>query len=371
MAKRVQIFRGAASVVNATVLKVGEMMANLTAKSLHLGDGVTPGGTELARADLANVATATSNNAGKMSAAQAAQLTNASITLPGIVPGVLSLSSSDLETDVAVATTTMYWHPRYGNTIALYDTGDSAWELVTATASISGSFAAIASNKVFDVFMYNNAGTPALEFVAWTSNTVRATNLTTQDGIRVKSGDASRRYLGTAYRNASGCLDDETHRWLWNYYNRIEKSMYAIISDGNPTHDYSTNTWRTFGGVTTPQFSYVKGLNGQLFQFDADAVAFTDNATPVRAGLAFARMGDLTTVPTGSNRLSSGVFHQQGNNQYGARPGAFARSGSTQGLESMWVLQIGNSSGGSTMTWYCDDGSSSGIVSSARGKFFG
>lgn len=71
MAKRVQLFRGTASVVAATIIKAGELMANLTDKSLHLGDGATPGGTELARADLNNVADATSGNAGKMTAAQA------------------------------------------------------------------------------------------------------------------------------------------------------------------------------------------------------------------------------------------------------------------------------------------------------------
>lgn len=369
MAKRVQIFRGAASVVNATVLKVGEMMANLTAKSLHLGDGVTPGGTELARADLANVAAATSNNAGKMSAAQAAQLANASITLPGMVPGVLSLSSGDLEVDVSSATTTMYWHPRYGNTIALYDTGDSAWELVTATASISGSFAGIASNKVFDVFMYNNAGTPALEFVAWTSNTVRATNLTTQDGIRVKSGDASRRYLGTAFRNASGCIDDLTHRWLWNYYNRTQKEMFSLLTDGNTTHDYSTNVWRVFGGLTAPVFSYVKGLQGQRFTFDADAIAFTNSATQLRAGITLARGTDLTTIPA-LGGTATGTFVQQASSTQGARAGAHGVSGTGQGFEPLWVGQIGNSSGGSIMTWYCED-NTNGIYSSVRGVFFG
>lgn len=71
MAKRVQIFRGAATVVAQTVLKTGELMANLTRKSLHIGDGATPGGTELARADLNNVADASASAPGRMSVAQA------------------------------------------------------------------------------------------------------------------------------------------------------------------------------------------------------------------------------------------------------------------------------------------------------------
>lgn len=94
MAKRVQIFRGAASVVNATVLKVGELMANLTAKSLHLGDGVTPGGTELARADLANVVVASAASAGKMSAAQAEQLADMDNQPPELLTRVGLLSTA-------------------------------------------------------------------------------------------------------------------------------------------------------------------------------------------------------------------------------------------------------------------------------------
>lgn len=74
MAKRVQLFRGTASVVAATIIKAGELMANLSGKTVHLGDGTTPGGTELARADLVNVADATAGNAGKMTAAQVATL---------------------------------------------------------------------------------------------------------------------------------------------------------------------------------------------------------------------------------------------------------------------------------------------------------
>jgi hypothetical protein len=86
-------------------------------------------------------------------------------------------------------------------------TVDSSTQVtLTANAGSTATGTTItAFNVVYDVFLYDSGGTPTLEILAWTGNTTRATALTTQDGVLVKSGDASRRSLGTVRPTAPNC----------------------------------------------------------------------------------------------------------------------------------------------------------------------
>jgi len=74
MAKRVQRFRTTSTVMATLTGLVGELIVNLTRNSVHLHDGVTPGGFELARADASNIQDATTNQNGRMTTAQVVQL---------------------------------------------------------------------------------------------------------------------------------------------------------------------------------------------------------------------------------------------------------------------------------------------------------
>lgn len=74
MAKRVQILGYSSAVLAVTLGRARELMVNLTNKSLHVMDGSTVGGYELARADLNNVNNATAVAAGKMSASDKSKL---------------------------------------------------------------------------------------------------------------------------------------------------------------------------------------------------------------------------------------------------------------------------------------------------------
>src|SRR6185369_11168812 len=100
----------------------------------------------------------------------------------------------------------------------------------------------------FDVFGVLSSGTLALETVDWTNDTTRATALTTQDGVLVKSGDTTRRYLGTGRTTASTgqTEDSDLNRYLWNFYNRVHKRMHLSAGSNN----YNTNGAREWGGVT-------------------------------------------------------------------------------------------------------------------------
>lgn len=146
-----------------------------------------------------------------------------------------------LETGVPVSTsdqadkTTLYYAPYVGETIAIYD-GSSAWTLVTF-AELSLDISGFTASKPYDIFCYNNSGTATLEGLVWTDATTRATALTRQDGVLVKTGATTRRYLGTIYMEADQkCDDTDINRNVWNMYNRVPRRLYVANGNG---HNYN------------------------------------------------------------------------------------------------------------------------------------
>lgn len=69
MPKRVKRYGVSATVMATTIGKLREMIVNLTRNSVHVHDGVTPGGFEMARADASNNQVASASQAGIISAA--------------------------------------------------------------------------------------------------------------------------------------------------------------------------------------------------------------------------------------------------------------------------------------------------------------
>lgn len=142
--------------------------------------------------------------------------------------------------------TTLYFTPYLGNWIGLYD-GTANWDLIPF---VETSIAVPGSAGVYDVYGYNNAGSLALEFsTAWTTTGLgaatdgsRAVALSKQDGIYVKSTDTTRRYLGTIYSASGTCNDTPINRYVWNYYNRLQKTV--IGKDTTPSYQYGNQAWR-------------------------------------------------------------------------------------------------------------------------------
>ena len=130
--------------------------------------------------------------------------------------------------DVATATT-IYCAPYKGSRIALYDGAN--WN-IRSSAEFSLALGTLTGSLPYDVFCYDNAGVPTLEFLAWTSTTARATSLALQDGVYVRSGSATRRYMGTFYTiSTTQTADSKTAgRYLWNYYNRVSRPMLTTYS---------------------------------------------------------------------------------------------------------------------------------------------
>ena len=154
---------------------------------------------------------------------------------------------------------TIYLTPYKGKSVSLY-TG-SAWVVYTV-AELSIATSGGTASKPHDVFLDENGGTPALAILTWTNTTTRATALTVQDGVLVKTGDTSQRYMGTVYLDSSkNCSDAAEYRYVWNYYNRVARQM----SNGRETTDtwtYTTSTWRQmYGGTNSNQLNFVVGVS--------------------------------------------------------------------------------------------------------------
>jgi len=215
-------------------------------------------------------------------------------------------TATPVTTTDQTAKTTIYCTPFKGNQIALYD-GSSAWVTYTS-AEFSLALGTLTSGKPYDVFCYANAGVPTLEFLVWTDATNRATALTTQDGVLVKSGATTRRYLGTFYTvSATTVEDSNANRLLWNYYNQVPRALY--IKESTDNWAYTTTTYRNVNNSSANALKIITGqstmlrLDGFLYWATSSSgarMAFGEDGTTVDAscvGIAPAG-GSLSASPT-------------------------------------------------------------------------
>ena len=167
-----------------------------------------------------------------------------------------------LETGVAISTsdqtgkTSVYFTPYFGNRISVFD--GTRWKLYSFT-ELTLALGTLTSGKNYDVFIYDNSGTLTLELsAAWSSDTARTDALTTQDGIYVKSGATTRRYLGTIRTTSTTATEDSAQkRFLWNAYNRVNR---IILKADATYHNYTTTSWRAYNNDSTNNIQWVRGL---------------------------------------------------------------------------------------------------------------
>ena len=199
-------------------------------------------------------------------------ITDFNSSVSGLLPitdifaaGRLTLQAGvPISTTDQTAKTTIYYTPFHGNRISLYS--GSAW-IVYTFSELSLSLSGYAANTNFDIFVYNNNGTPALESTAWTNDTTRATALTTQDGIYVKTGATTRRYIGTIRTTATigQCEDSTSRRFVWSLYNQTYKQSRASLVGA--THTYTSLTVRAWNNNTTVgqgRSLFVLGLSANI-----------------------------------------------------------------------------------------------------------
>lgn len=219
----------------------------------------------------------------------------------GLVSGRLSLTTAvPVTTADVTAATTLYFALYKGNRIALY-TG-SAW-VVSAIAQLSLAVPAT-TDTMYDAFVDYNDGTPQLVALAWTNDTTRATALTTQDGVLVKTGDTQQRYVGSfRTTGVSGQTEDSfAKRFVWNYYNRVPRQMRVI--EGTDNWDYTTATWRQARGQAANQLAFIVGVAEVPLSASVHGISKNDtggSTFAVAVGL------DSTSAPTTGNVGMYGV----------------------------------------------------------------
>lgn len=205
----------------------------------------------------------------------------------------LTLTSGvPVTTSDVTGATTIYCTPYKGSRIALYD--GSRWN-TRVSAEFSLALGTLTSGKPYDVFCYDNSGTPTLEFLVWTNDTTRATALTYQNGILVKSGATTRRYMGTFYTTSTTQTEDSvTKRYLWNYSNRVKRRMYSVESTASWT--YTTATWRQANNSSNNQINFLLGVSEDAVTASVNA-AYT-NTTSSASGAVGVGL-DSTSSPSG------------------------------------------------------------------------
>lgn len=212
----------------------------------------------------------------------AGNLSFSNVTIAGSgVDAAMTQGRLTVESGVAVSyndttSSTIYFTPFRGNKVALYN--GSTWGLHTLE-EISLDISALSTDSNYDMFIYNNAGTLTLESLIWSSHSAgtstRATDLVLQDGVYVKSGDATRKYIGS-FRTLSSAetRDADDSRLLWNYYNRIRKRVRAQLStdSSNVSWTYNSATVRAIANNTTVgngRFIIMNGLIEDALQMTA------------------------------------------------------------------------------------------------------
>ena len=256
---------------------------------------------------------------------------------------------------------TIYLTPYKGKSVSLY-TG-SAWVVYTV-AELSIATSGGTASKPHDVFLDENGGTPALAILTWTNTTTRATALTVQDGVLVKTGDTSQRYMGTVYLDSSkNCSDAAKYRYVWNYYNRVARQM----SNGRETTDtwtYTTATWRQmFNGTNTNQLNFVVGVSEDEVTAINQQVTYNTTAGSLRRnGIGL----DSTTAFAAS--CLPGVAVSQGGDTYWVQ--LVSTYSGLPGIGKHVIYPIEYSSTAGSTIWAGDASDPSGVQSGIRGTCY-
>lgn len=261
---------------------------------------------------------------GVISAATGAAPASGRVTLSSGVPVMTATVSG---------ATTVYFTPYKGNIIPIYN--GSIWvptmfsELSQATTDTSKSPAAVAANKLYDIFVWNDGGTiRATRGPAWSSGTSRGTGagttqLTLQNGIYVNANAITNgpganlgTYVGTIGSNGSSTIDFilggsgsggvAAVLNLWNYFNRV--SVLATVVDSGTSYTYSTGSARQARASAGNQATFISGIAE-----DASHALVSFSLTPLAGtgafGIVAAVLDSTTTTPlnVGITATGSGI----------------------------------------------------------------
>lgn len=269
--------------------------------------------------------------------------------------------------DVASAST-IYMTPYTSARIALYNATSSYWAMYTISSDISLALTGLVAGRPYDVFVYDNAGTPTLELTAWTNDSTRSIALARQDGVLVRTSAPTRRYVGTIKTIATNATTDtQAQRFVYNQYNQVERDvLWVELTDA---WTYTSTTIRGRGGLATARVEFVMGQPG-MFQaeinVDGQGTTSAGNAGIVGIGL------DTTASFAAGSYCCSG-FADTGESSWAATRlyrCSYAAMQTVGYHAAYWVERV--VTGSQTVTMYGDHGltAGQGLSSHLRGKLY-
>jgi hypothetical protein len=207
---------------------------------------------------------------------------------------------------------------------------------------------------MYDVWAYDAGGAVlALELTAWTNDTTRATALTTQNGVLVKTGVLTRRYLGSfrttgvsGQSEDSGAGGTSVKRYLYNYYNRVTRPLLRV--DTTDTWNYTVATWRQANNAPANQVEIVTGVQEDAFWVTVASYQVNTSASVVRQ-IAIG-IGSITTPPTAlaGIAITTGAANDT--------TGMSATYSALPALGYQYYAWLERSTATGTTTWYGDGG---------------
>jgi hypothetical protein len=248
------------------------------------------------------------------------------------------------------AFTTVYLAPITSDQIAIYN--GSSW-VVRSASGVSYVLAGRTTDLPFDIFAFWTGAVVSLEVLNWTSGTARATAIARQNGVWTKSGDATRRYLGTVRpRSATTFAIRRTPNWstgtaaidIWNVDNR--KQTNAVIQSPGSDWTYSTATYRQANATAAAQIDTIAGLAGDCASL---VLLATVSSTGVGAG---DKAGIAISGPLTSSQTYLRVFATVNATVGTVQLTAFSHDQVPLGIGAFKWLEKGTGSG--TNTWYGD-----------------
>lgn len=198
--------------------------------------------------------------------------------------GRLTLTSATpVLTGTVSGATTIYYTPYQGSLVPIYDGNSFIMyrfsELSQATTDATKSPAAVGASSVYDLFVWDDAGTlRCTRGPAWSSDTARAAGggLTLQNGIylntsAITNGPGASRgtWVGTVRSNGSSQIDyifgalaasgTAAFFGVWNAYNRV--NVATMVRDTTDTWTLASPSIRAANNSTTMRVTFVRGAN--------------------------------------------------------------------------------------------------------------
>jgi hypothetical protein len=160
----------------------------------------------------------------------------------------LSASITATIIPLGVQSTTVKLTPHGGNRIDLYD--GAKWA-PTSSGEVQSATLSVTASTLYYIYAYLSGSTLTFD--------ISTTAWTLQDGVRVKTGDATRRFVGWLYPLANNTAEDSGGAWnyagnrcLVNYYHRVRVPIQTIPNYANDNaYTTYTTTSTTYVAVTT------------------------------------------------------------------------------------------------------------------------